>query len=153
MSGILGVAATPTGSAVQTPTSSDTKVKELVDRLPPAPTKSGTTTETVTKRTFTETSVKRVTTNKVEPPKIEDVVLVKAGGPMGLSIIGGSDHICVPFGTGDPGIFISKVSEILNSLVSELLLLRFFFPPRLDYSGRRSCGYGKITYGRSYFVS
>ena len=27
---------------------------------------------------------------------------------MGLSIIGGSDHSCVPFGTGDPGIFISK---------------------------------------------
>ena len=31
---------------------------------------------------------------------------------MGLSIIGGSDHSCVPFGTGDPGIFISKVRQI-----------------------------------------
>lgn len=30
---------------------------------------------------------------------------------MGLSIIGGSDHSCVPFGTGDPGIFISKVRQ------------------------------------------
>ena len=150
MSGILGVAATPTGSAVQSPMSSDTKVKELVDRLPPAPTKAGTTTETVTKRTFTETTVKRVTNNKVEPPKIEDVVLVKAGGPMGLSIIGGSDHICVPFGTGDPGIFISKVSEILKSDGTTTIT---FFSLRLDYSGRSCCGYGKITHGRSYFVS
>merc|ERR1712038_1061667 len=73
---------------------SDSKVKELMSKLPPAPTKLGTTTETVTKKTFTETTVKRVTNNEA---KIEDVVLVKAGGPMGLSIIGGSDHICVPF--------------------------------------------------------
>ncbi len=34
---------------------------------------------------------------------------MKSGGPLGLSIIGGSDHSCVPFGTGEPGIFISKV--------------------------------------------
>ena len=78
-------------------------------KLPPAPSKLGTTTETVTKKTFTETTVKRVTNNEA---KIEDVVLVKAGGPMGLSIIGGSDHICVPFGTGEPGIFISKVCKL-----------------------------------------
>ena len=36
-------------------------------------------------------------------------MLVKAGGPLGLSIIGGSDHSCIPFGTGEPGIFISKI--------------------------------------------
>ena len=132
MSGILGVpaGATPTPtSAVQSPMSSDTKVKELVDRLPPAPTKVGTTTETVTKRTFTETTVKRVTNNVAEPPKIEDVVLVKAGGPMGLSIIGGSDHICVPFGTGDPGIFISKVCKIkvfLSTIEGRKKKLLFF---------------------------
>ncbi len=41
--------------------------------------------------------------------KSQDVVLVKSGGPLGLSIIGGSDHSCVPFGTGEPGIFISKI--------------------------------------------
>ena len=99
MSGIL--------STNSEPQNQDEKVRELVSKLPPqAPTKMGVTTETVTKRTFTETSVKRVTTNEA---KIEDVVLVKAGGPLGLSIIGGSDHSCVPFGTGDPGIFISKV--------------------------------------------
>ena len=93
-------------SRVQSP---DDKVRELVTKLPSAPTKAGVTTETVTKRTFSETTVKRVTTNE-NVPKIEDVVLVKAGGPLGLSIIGGSDHSCVPFGTGDPGIFISKVN-------------------------------------------
>lgn len=94
-------------SRVQSP---DDKVRELVTKLPSAPTKAGVTTETVTKRTFSETTVKRVTTNE-NVPKIEDVVLVKAGGPLGLSIIGGSDHSCVPFGTGDPGIFISKVNK------------------------------------------
>ena len=50
-----------------------------------------------------------MTKNEVKA-KVEEVVLVKAGGPLGLSIIGGSDHSCVPFGTGEPGIFISKVS-------------------------------------------
>lgn len=35
--------------------------------------------------------------------------LVKAGGPLGLSIIGGIDHACHPFGADEPGIFISKV--------------------------------------------
>ncbi|XP_015903833.1 protein lap4 [Parasteatoda tepidariorum] len=39
----------------------------------------------------------------------EEVSLVKAGGPLGLSIIGGTDHSCHPFGADDPGIFISKI--------------------------------------------
>ena len=42
-------------------------------------------------------------------------MLVKSGGPLGLSIIGGNDHSCVPFGTGEPGIFISKVKIIENN--------------------------------------
>jgi hypothetical protein len=42
---------------------------------------------------------------------LQEITLVKAGGPLGLSIIGGSDHSCVPFGTGEPGIFISKVAK------------------------------------------
>ena len=92
---------------------SDSRVRELVSRLPPErPSKMGVTTEVVTKRTFTETSVKRVTKNETKP-KVEEVVLVKAGGPLGLSIIGGSDHSCVPFGTGEPGIFISKVRGLV----------------------------------------
>ncbi|XP_062987464.1 protein scribble homolog [Elgaria multicarinata webbii] len=49
------------------------------------------------------------------PPKlegqypIEEVCLVKAGGPLGLSIVGGSDHSSHPFGIHEPGVFISKV--------------------------------------------
>ncbi|KAM9552216.1 protein scribble homolog isoform 26-T26 [Salvelinus alpinus] len=40
---------------------------------------------------------------------IEEVALVKAGGPLGLSIVGGSDHASHPFGINEPGVFISKV--------------------------------------------
>uniref|UniRef100_A0A670ZUD6 Protein scribble homolog n=1 Tax=Pseudonaja textilis TaxID=8673 RepID=A0A670ZUD6_PSETE len=32
-----------------------------------------------------------------------------AGGPLGLSIVGGSDHSSHPFGIHEPGVFISKV--------------------------------------------
>ena len=81
----------------------------MFSRLPPAPTALGKTTEVVTRTSYSETTVKRVTNNVIKPAVIEDVLLVKDGGPLGLSIIGGSDHSCIPFGTGDPGIFISKV--------------------------------------------
>ena len=54
-------------------------------------------TESITKTTFTETTVKRVTSSAV----VEQVALKRSGGPLGLSIIGGSDHSCVPFGTGE----------------------------------------------------
>jgi len=40
---------------------------------------------------------------------IEEVCLRRSGGPLGLSIIGGSDHSCVPFGTGEQGIYVSKI--------------------------------------------
>nr|XP_020473126.1 protein scribble homolog isoform X3 [Monopterus albus] len=40
---------------------------------------------------------------------IEEVTLVKSGGPLGLSIVGGSDHASHPFGIHEPGVFISKV--------------------------------------------
>ena len=36
-------------------------------------------------------------------------MLVKAGGPLGLSIVGGIDHSSHPFGIEEPGIFISKI--------------------------------------------
>ncbi|RXN17343.1 scribble-like protein [Labeo rohita] len=39
---------------------------------------------------------------------IEEVTLIKAGGPLGLSIVGGSDHASHPFGINEPGVFISK---------------------------------------------
>merc|ERR1719273_1375982 len=73
----------------------------LASRNSPA----GLLTESVTKTTFTETTVQRVTKQAV----VEEVKLVKAGGPLGLSIIGGSDHSCIPFGTGEQGIYISKI--------------------------------------------
>ncbi|XP_028040650.1 protein scribble homolog isoform X12 [Bombyx mandarina] len=40
---------------------------------------------------------------------IQDVTLLKEGGSLGFSIIGGTDHSCVPFGGKEPGIFISHV--------------------------------------------
>jgi protein scribble len=67
--------------------------------------KPGLVTESITKTTFTETTVKRVTSTAV----IEQISLLRSGGPLGLSIIGGSDHSCIPFGTGEQGIYISKI--------------------------------------------
>ena len=40
--------------------------------------------------------------------------IVKAGGPLGVSIVGGVDHTSHPFGIDDPGIFISKVRNVVN---------------------------------------
>ncbi|KAF2904406.1 hypothetical protein ILUMI_01771 [Ignelater luminosus] len=78
--------------------------------LPPAPTGPGRVTETITKSTFTETVVTRITDNKlVVPVIIEDVTLNKAGGSLGFSIIGGTDHSSIPFGAKEPGIFISHM--------------------------------------------
>jgi len=38
------------------------------------------------------------------------VVIHKAGGPLGLSIVGGADHTSHPFGIDEPGVFVSKVT-------------------------------------------
>nr|XP_045596053.1 protein scribble homolog isoform X4 [Procambarus clarkii] len=82
--------------------------------FPPPPTKLGKVKETITKSTLTETVVTRITDNKLAPVAlvVEEVTLYKDGGPLGLSIIGGSDHFCVPFGISpdDPGIYISKIT-------------------------------------------
>lgn len=40
---------------------------------------------------------------------IDNITIVKAGGPLGLSIVGGSDLSSHPFGVDEPGIFVSKV--------------------------------------------
>ncbi|XP_059827516.1 protein scribble homolog isoform X6 [Hypanus sabinus] len=40
---------------------------------------------------------------------VQEVTLLKTGGPLGLSIVGGSDHASHPFGIQEPGVFISKV--------------------------------------------
>ncbi|GFS11251.1 protein lap4 [Elysia marginata] len=44
-----------------------------------------------------------------QPYPVEDVVIVKAGGPLGLSIVGGQDHSSQPFGGDEPGVFVSKI--------------------------------------------
>ncbi|KAM9198410.1 protein scribble homolog isoform 8-T8 [Dugong dugon] len=44
-----------------------------------------------------------------EPYPVEEIRLPRAGGPLGLSIVGGSDHSSHPFGVQEPGVFISKV--------------------------------------------
>ena len=36
-------------------------------------------------------------------------MIVKAGGPLGLSIVGGRDNSSQPFGGDEPGVFVSKV--------------------------------------------
>ncbi|VVC92564.1 unnamed protein product [Leptidea sinapis] len=83
--------------------------------LPPAPSTLGRVTETITKSTFTETTVTRITDNHLEAPLIiEDVTLLKEGGSLGFSIIGGTDHSCVPFGGKEPGIFISHDLTIIK---------------------------------------
>ena len=43
---------------------------------------------------------------------LQRVTIAKAGGPLGLSIVGGTDHTSHPFGVEEPGIFISKVSAL-----------------------------------------
>uniref|UniRef100_A0A3Q3F918 Protein scribble homolog n=1 Tax=Labrus bergylta TaxID=56723 RepID=A0A3Q3F918_9LABR len=43
------------------------------------------------------------------PIESQEVILMKSGGPLGLSIVGGSDHASHPFGVNEPGVFISKV--------------------------------------------
>ena len=45
------------------------------------------------------------------------MILQKGAGPLGLSIVGGSDHSCVPFGIEEPGVFISKVRYFYSPIV------------------------------------
>ena len=40
---------------------------------------------------------------------IEDITIEKVNGALGLSIVGGVGHTSQPFGTGEAGIYISKV--------------------------------------------
>ncbi|XP_016077519.1 PREDICTED: protein scribble homolog isoform X2 [Miniopterus natalensis] len=51
------------------------------------------------------------------PYPVEEICLPRAGGPLGLSIVGGSDHSSHPFGVQEPGVFISKVECALGASV------------------------------------
>ncbi|VDQ02677.1 unnamed protein product [Trichobilharzia regenti] len=44
---------------------------------------------------------------------VEKITLRNDGGPLGLAICGGSDISCLPFGSKEPGIFISKVIIVI----------------------------------------
>lgn len=64
----------------------------------------------------------------------QTITIVKAGGPLGLSIVGGIDHTSHPFGIDEPGIFISKVGHFITvpsykfAIKAELLItLRLVF--------------------------
>ncbi|KAL5013626.1 hypothetical protein ScPMuIL_007896, partial [Solemya velum] len=47
--------------------------------------------------------------SKFDSDSVEEITIVKAGGPLGLSIVGGCDHSSHPFGTDEPGVFVSKI--------------------------------------------
>lgn len=42
--------------------------------------------------------------------RFQEAHVVKGSGPMGLSIVGGTDQACAPFGKDQRGVFVSKVS-------------------------------------------
>ncbi|KAJ4443845.1 hypothetical protein ANN_05632 [Periplaneta americana] len=46
----------------------------------------------------------------------QEVTLVKEGGSLGFSIIGGTDHSCMPFGATEPGIFISHQANLVATV-------------------------------------
>nr|XP_036879223.1 protein scribble homolog isoform X6 [Manis javanica] len=78
---------------------------------PPAPTAAATTVITVTPG---EPGPLRMAPSLLAaalegPYPVEEICLPRAGGPLGLSIVGGSDHSSHPFGIQEPGVFISKV--------------------------------------------
>ena len=46
------------------------------------------------------------------------MILQKGAGPLGLSIVGGTDHSCAPFGIEEPRVFISNVCFFYSSIVA-----------------------------------
>lgn len=48
---------------------------------------------------------------------------MKEGGSLGFSIIGGTDHSCMPFGASEPGIFISHVSTLCSGELKKLIFI------------------------------
>jgi len=67
------------------------------------------------------------TTTTSEGYPIEEVRLIKQNGAMGLSIVGGGNVACHPFGIDNPGIFISKIvpngaASVTNLRVGDRIL-------------------------------
>ncbi|CAG9769323.1 unnamed protein product [Ceutorhynchus assimilis] len=59
--------------------------------------------------TMTNNNHKKATPTSSIDSDEQDVILSKAEGSLGFSIIGGSDHSSIPFGDKEPGIFISHM--------------------------------------------
>ncbi|XP_032616563.1 protein scribble homolog isoform X1 [Hylobates moloch] len=100
--------------------------REAGGPLPPSPPphSSSPTTAAVATTSTTTTSITTATPGEPGLPSlapsllaaalegpypVEEIRLPRAGGPLGLSIVGGSDHSSHPFGVQEPGVFISKV--------------------------------------------
>ncbi|XP_060053822.1 protein scribble homolog isoform X4 [Erinaceus europaeus] len=93
--------------------------RESGDPVPPSPPPQSplpptTATSTVVTATHTEPGPLRLAPSLLAaalegPYPVEEICLPRGGGPLGLSIVGGSDHSSHPFGVQDPGVFISKV--------------------------------------------
>jgi protein scribble len=77
--GNKAIQATTTNDAVTGPSVTVTVQKAHPDMpmLPPAPTELGKVTETITKSTFTETVMTRVTDNRLLEPLISEVNIVR----------------------------------------------------------------------------
>ena len=60
---------------------------------------------------------------------LQTIRILKEGGPLGLSIVGGVDHTSHPFGVHEPGVFVSKVSVI--RLVPGTIAVMFVFELQL----------------------
>jgi len=60
----------------------------------------------------------------------QTLTIVKAGGPLGLSIVGGQGHTSHPFGVDNPGVFISKVRIISIFYVVKRQLTICFKSPK-----------------------
>lgn len=57
------------------------------------------------KLVFIEKKKPRLTENDC----VQEARVTKGNGPMGLSIVGGVDQACPPFGMDQRGVFVSKV--------------------------------------------
>ncbi|GFV34759.1 protein lap4 [Trichonephila clavipes] len=83
----------------------------LTPELPP-PTKAlGDTSEVLTRSSYSETTLSRITSNSLVSNAhiTEEVAVPRLNGSLGLSIMGGCDQTCFPFGNGKPGIYVSRI--------------------------------------------
>ncbi|XP_067872717.1 protein scribble homolog [Heterodontus francisci] len=76
---------------------------------PPSQTNSEDYQDTMIEEPAAQQKHPSVNFSSVDEYPVEEITLLKTGGPLGLSIVGGSDHASHPFGIHEPGVFISKV--------------------------------------------